>query len=121
MCERHQTANRLYKAARARSLLDAAKEQSSLARLLNVAPQNIHNWEVRGVSKQAALMLQLEFGFSATWILYGKGPMFIASAPATATMSETERELLNLFAQLGEDELSYLYAKAKRLLITSSR
>lgn len=80
---------RLYEAARAAKLLDAATEQSSLARLLNVAPQNVHNWEKRGVSKDAAIEAQRLLGISATWVLYGTGPMMI-SATKTATEPEPD-------------------------------
>lgn len=76
-----ETAERLYQAARANGLLDRAMEQSSLARLLNVAPQNVNNWERRGVSKDAAIEAQKTLGVSATWVLYGLEPMMVGGDP----------------------------------------
>lgn len=72
---------RLHQAARAAKLLDPTTEQTSLARLLNVAPQNVHNWKKRGVSKDAAIEAQLLLGISATWVLYGKDSMMIPEEP----------------------------------------
>jgi len=78
-------ADRLYQAARATGRLDSAMEQSSLARLLNVAPQNVNNWESRGVSKDAAIEAQRVLGISATWVLYGIEPMMVRDGAASTT------------------------------------
>lgn len=112
--------SRLYEAAKSRGLIDAAKEQSSLAGVLNVAPQNVNNWEKRGVSKEAALQLQLDHRFSATWILFGAKPMFIdgtddADVQARAGTSQVEISLFSLIPKLGEPEKLYLLAKAKQI------
>lgn len=85
-----EKAERLYEAARTAKLLDPAAEQTSLARLLNVAPQNVHNWEKRGVSKDAAIEAQLRLGISATWVLYGEGPMMVSGESEKAGSSGGE-------------------------------
>jgi SOS-response transcriptional repressor LexA len=66
-------------------LYSAAKElkglvgQSALARALNTSPQTVHNWELRGISKQGLLLAQRIIGCSAQWIETGFGPMNIGS------------------------------------------
>jgi phage repressor protein C with HTH and peptisase S24 domain len=68
----HDSAERLYQAARA---LRNADGQSAVARLLNESPQTVHNWEIRGVSKQGALKAQSLIGCDAGWLLLGIGMM----------------------------------------------
>jgi len=66
-------------------LYSAAKElkgligQSALARALNTSPQTVHNWELRGISKQGLLLAQRIIGCSAQWVETGLGPMNIGS------------------------------------------
>ncbi len=48
----HESALRLYQAA---SEIKDVTGQSAVARLLGESPQNIKNWEMRGVSKAGAL------------------------------------------------------------------
>ena len=45
-----------------------------MARLLNVSPQVMKNWEARGVSEGGALLAQKIIGCDANWILNGSGP-----------------------------------------------
>lgn len=79
----HVQMSRLYEAARAAGRLSGDADQSEMARLLNVAPQNVNNWEKRGPSKEALLDAQAEFGVNATWVATGTGPMFVGgSVPA---------------------------------------
>lgn len=72
-------------------LYSAAKElkglvgQSALARALNTSPQTVHNWELRGISKQGLLLAQKVVGCSAQWIETGLGPMSIGSVPNVTT------------------------------------
>lgn len=70
---------RLYEAARAARKLTGDSDQADLARLLNESPQTIHNWEVRGISKQGALNAQAVFGVNSTWLNFGSGEMFVNS------------------------------------------
>jgi SOS-response transcriptional repressor LexA len=66
-------------------LYSAAKElkgligQSALARALNTSPQTVHNWELRGISKQGLLLAQRIIGCSAQWVETGLGPMNMGS------------------------------------------
>lgn len=82
----HQSAARLYQAARA---LKKTEGQSALAKLLNESAQTVNNWETRGVSKQGALKAQAAIGCSPNWILSGQGPMEV-SPPATSALLAAE-------------------------------
>ncbi|AVS71509.1 phage repressor protein [Paracidovorax avenae] len=64
----HESALRLYQAA---SELKDVTGQSAVARLLGESPQNIKNWEMRGVSKAGALKAEKLIGCSAAWLLTG--------------------------------------------------
>ncbi|MDF8361916.1 S24 family peptidase [Achromobacter anxifer] len=77
MKEMHERMKRLYEAAREAGYLTGDNDQSTLARLLNVAPQNVSNWESRGPSGEAVLKAQEALGISATWILKGTAPKFV--------------------------------------------
>jgi len=68
----HPTMARLYEAA---ALLKGLSGQSEVARALNMSPQRVNNWEVRGISQEGANKAQLGLGINATWILTGKGLM----------------------------------------------
>jgi hypothetical protein len=63
-------------------LMEAAKEAtantsqpinrpSDLARHMNESPQRVHNWQVRGVSKEGALKAETLYGVSANYVLEG--------------------------------------------------
>lgn len=67
---------RLYSAAKE---LKGLNGQSALARALNTSPQTVHNWELRGISKQGLLLAQRVIGCSAQWVETGLGPMNIGS------------------------------------------
>lgn len=82
---------RIYEAARASGKLASGAEQASLARLLNVAQQNVNNWESRGPSKEGVLAAQHALGVNATWVLSGNGPMFVAGAAGPADQIEFAR------------------------------
>lgn len=66
----HDSALRLYQAA---SQVKDVSGQSAVARLLGESPQNIKNWEMRGVSKAGALKAEELIGCSAAWVLTGDG------------------------------------------------
>jgi len=82
----HETAKRLYEAAKN---MKGVEGQSAVARLLNESPQNLNNWEARGVSKQGAIKAQAIIGCDANWILNGSSeyggtnpaPLFSAEEP----------------------------------------
>lgn len=80
----HERMARLYEAAREAGLLTGDTDQATLARLLNVAQQNVNNWESRGPSGEAVLAVQEKLGISATYVLKGQEPKFIGGKPPTA-------------------------------------
>ena len=61
--EIHETVGRLYEAAKD---LKNISNMSGLARLLNVSPQTIKNWEARGISSKGAIEAAEKIGFSKT-------------------------------------------------------
>lgn len=68
MAQMHPTTERLYAAAR--ELRDVTG-QSAVARLLDISPQAMKNWEARGVSEGGALKAQQHIGCDANWVLSG--------------------------------------------------
>lgn len=72
MAQMHPTTERLYTAAR--ELRDVTG-QSALARLLDITPQVMKNWEARGVSEGGALRAQKRIGCDANWVLHGESTM----------------------------------------------
>lgn len=78
MSEIQPTTARLYEAA---DQMRDVRGQSAVARLLNVSPQVMKNWEARGVSEGGALLAQKIIGCDANWILSGVGEKkFVYSA-----------------------------------------
>ena len=73
----HEQMKRLYEAAK---VLKHVYGQSELARLFNVSPQTIHNWQARGISKQGMLKAQEMVGCSASWLETGMGQMSLIQA-----------------------------------------
>lgn len=65
---------RLYTAAKE---LCGVEGKSAVARLLNVAPQNVGNWEDRGVPGDAILDAEEIIGCSGLWLRKGLGPMVV--------------------------------------------
>lgn len=80
----HETTSRLYEAAR---VLRGLTTPTEVARLLNVAPQNVNNWERRGMSKAAMLDAQEKLGCSAVWLMTGEGPMLGSVTAPTSSDS----------------------------------
>lgn len=74
----HPSAQRLYDAAKA---LMEVEGPSNVARLLGESPQNLTNWENRGVSSKGALKAEALIGCSAMWLATGQGPMTDAAIP----------------------------------------
>lgn len=64
-------------------------EKSALADLLNVSPQRVRNWEIRGLSKEAALEAQRKFGCDSNWLL-GVEPKYDTKPVRPSKMSATE-------------------------------
>jgi len=108
----HEQTRRLYEAARQTKRLDSRFEPTSLARLLNVAVQNVNNWGRRGVSKDAAIEAQRVLGISATWILDGVEPMFLAGRePPTAYEAHSQAQAADERRLLTEWRAAYAEAR----------
>ena len=69
---------RLYEAA---EKLKGVSGQSNLARLLNVSPQVVKNWETRGVSASGLVNAAKVIGVSVAWVETGEGEMAAIKKP----------------------------------------
>ncbi|WP_236572489.1 S24 family peptidase [Burkholderia sp. 8Y] len=85
----HETMTRLYEAAR---LLHGVTTPTELARLLNVSPQAVNNWERRGISAAGLLDAQDKIGCSATWVMTGQPPMLLESNPPAVEVNSPNSE-----------------------------
>lgn len=52
--------------------------KTEVARIFNVSPQRVGQWEDRNVPKMVAIQAQTMFGCRAAWLLDGEGPRSIA-------------------------------------------
>lgn len=107
----HAHMQRLYEAARAARRLTGEADQTEMARLLNVAPQNVNNWEKRGASKEALLDAQAAFGVNATWVVTGVGPMFVGGAPDVGAAWPFSRVDSRRVWRLSAEERAFVEAK----------
>ncbi|MGT2507894.1 S24 family peptidase [Cupriavidus basilensis] len=73
----HETMIRLYEATKALRGVDG---QTAVAKLLNMSPQSLNNWESRGMSKAGMLHAQEVVGCSAVWLKTGAPPMSVSGA-----------------------------------------
>lgn len=64
---------RLYEAAT--KLQKSVTNQTSLARFLGVAPQDITNWKARGIPKDKIVPIAMKIGCRSEWLLTGEGEM----------------------------------------------
>lgn len=72
MLKMHDQAMRLYLAAKQMRELDRL---SDVARLLEISPQTLKNWEERGISSDGMLKAQKLIGCNANWLATGVGTM----------------------------------------------
>lgn len=109
MKQMHEQMARIYEAARASGMLMSGPEQANLARLLNVAQQNVNNWERRGPSKEGMLAAQNVLGVNATWVMTGEGAMFTSGTHAKASAKlEPAKARPWPFRTIPEDQLRAL-------------
>jgi hypothetical protein len=73
----HAATERIYQAAQIRLKLRERPKPSQVANEVNISQQVLKHWEKRGPSKVGLIEWQLAKGVNATWIIMGKGPMFI--------------------------------------------
>ena len=102
---------RLYLAAKKAGKLTNEVDQSGMARLLNVAPQNVNNWESRGPSKEALLDAQANFGVNAIWVSMGTGPMFVGGDTPPSAHWPFRRIDVRRVLDLDGEERAYVEAK----------
>lgn len=112
----HAQMDRLYEAARAAGRLSGDADQTEMARLLNVAPQNVNNWEKRGPSKEALLEAQAEFGVNAIWVLTGSGPMFVGGTSAPGTEWPFRRLDVRRIQRLEPEDRAYVEGKIEAVI-----
>ncbi len=71
----HETMVRLYQAAKELKGIDGRGAQSEIARLLDASPQQIKNWEGRGISNKGMIAASKMLGISVSWLETGQGEM----------------------------------------------
>ena len=71
----HETMARLYQAVKELKGIEGRGAQSEIARLLDASPQQIKNWEGRGISNQGMITISETLGISAHWLKTGAGEM----------------------------------------------
>ena len=70
--EMHPSMLRFYEAMKA---LKGVEGQSAAAKVLNMSPQKLNNWESRGISAEAAIEVECTIGCRAAWLRNGNGEM----------------------------------------------
>ena len=78
----HETMARLYQAVKELKGLEGRGAQSEIARLLDASPQQIKNWEGRGISNQGMIDISKMLGLSAHWLKIGQGRMQVNTLQA---------------------------------------
>lgn len=78
----------------------SAVGQSAVARLINVSPQTLNNWEERGISSDGLLTIQKILNVNATWITDRIGSIFVGvsvpeSRDSQSSMIENIKYLMN--------------------------
>ena len=107
----HAATERVYQAARVRLRLAERPKPSIVAKEVNISQQALKNWEKRGPSNVGLVEWQLAKGVNASWVVTGRGPMFIpdrpqaGDAPAPWRASLLSDELLRALAALDADAL----------------
>ena len=71
----HETMVRLYQAAKELKGIDGRGAQSEIARLLDASPQQIKNWEGRGISNKGMIAASKMLGIAVYWLETGQGEM----------------------------------------------
>lgn len=69
----HETMVRLYQAAKELNGIDGRGAKSEIAQLFGVSPQQIKNWERRGISNRGMIDASKILGISASWLKTGQG------------------------------------------------
>lgn len=73
---------RVYDAAIRHKIIDGKNQLTELTEVLGLdSPQRVKNWDTRGASAEAMLLVQQKTGINATWIETGEGPDMVAGWP----------------------------------------
>lgn len=96
----HPTMKRVYEAAREAGKIPGDNPQAELARLLNMSPQRVSNWEKRGISKEGILLVQSVVGCLSQWVQDGREPKFLSRQP---TRRQPELEVVGGVEEWGSD------------------
>lgn len=74
---------------------------SDLAREMNVSAATVTNWRTRGVSFEAAVLAEMAFGVSPSWVVYGKRPPI---ASQNSELPADVQALVNALMRIEDDE-----------------
>lgn len=89
--------------------------RSELSRAIDVSPQSITNWVKRNsISKDSAKKIEVKYGISANWILYGDGEMKAKKILKDDLPSEDQWESVVTWdsnTNLGDDEVEVPFLK----------
>lgn len=96
----HEQMQRLYEAT---EKIKSVTGQSAVARLLNVSPQRLTNWEARGMSFEGMIDAELLIGCSAVWLRSGEGPMVIGALYAPAVDATQKPDALKLTCETAQE------------------
>lgn len=104
----HETMTRLYQAVRELKGIEGRGAQSEIARLLDASPQQIKNWESRGISSKGMIAISKILGVSVYWLETGKGEMHPSAAPCQDEIKDIHRPMLwSSNDPLPEDEYTF--------------
>lgn len=106
----HETMMRLYQAVKELKGIDGRGVQSEIARLFGASPQQIKNWERRGISNRGMIDASKILGISASWLKTGQGEMWETyQLPTKGDVSDIHEPMLwSSNTPLPEDEYSFV-------------
>lgn len=97
----HKSATRLYEAARKIGRIEG---QSAVARLLNLSPQVLKNWETRGVSFEGAVIAERILGVSPAWLLDETGDTPLMTSSRLVAHDDSGHSLAAAFSSVQLDK-----------------
>lgn len=80
--DQHATMKRVYDAAKRHDIIKGMNSLTELTDKLELdSAQRVKNWDARGPSAEALLLIQQKTGINATWAQTGEGPEMLAGWP----------------------------------------
>lgn len=108
---------RVYDAAVRHKVIEGKNQLTELTEVLGLdSPQRVKNWDTRGASAEAMLLIQRTTGINATWIETGEGPEMVAGWPPGRRAADAKS-----LADSGPSEADLVDALAAALLNGSAR